>query len=738
MHRDDDPHDQNLLNENLRSLYDHWSEDFERQSQEILPFYSRLTPTQSHYVEEEVISRGGMKTISKVFDPKTRRHVARAMLNPKSPVELSEPFLREAYLTALLEHPNIISIYDIGLNEDSAPYFIMELKTGQNLKTLVNQKHDDTSAEPDKLHGLLDIFLKVCDAIEYAHSQNVIHLDLKPENIQVGQYGEVVVCDWGLAKIIGDKEFDGGEFDRLLLNPDLLNNMTLVGNIRGTPGFMAPEQVESDREKTIHTDIYSLGALLYFILTVCPPIHADTVEQAIEKTRAGDISPPDQTFPHKHVPPALNAVVMKALTHAPDQRYPSVKALRNDIQYYLAGFATSAENAGFLRELKLFYCRNRTICNLSLLFLCLFISSIITAFILITQSEKRVRLAHTQLQEEKVLRMQIGQNAAPAYYRQARRAFNQGDLDEAFTNVYTASILSPELEEASNLLALLYFVKGEHVYAHITFTDTLSPFYRKLKTITSLYLQDYYLPEEELKAVEELITYCQSIAPNPEATTIFLYWAADERPMFRDMSFNRFSVDKQDCIRVLTFASQQNEQALREQLVQKVTQTLVKEKDWTHRRRPIALAIKLTSNPKTRQILAEILPQNLAMGQPVVTSGQDTNDPNQLVDGNLSSDSYWATNNFPATITVDLGDVYDITSLKVTFPKTDSEPHQYTLEKSINMDHFTPIVDQTQNKQPQQFTVTHDIQPTSARYVRLTVTRSNHNLGASVCELEVY
>jgi len=381
------PDESAIINE-LMPLYDADFSEAQKNSPELMPLFSELKPEATRYCDEELIARGGMKDVSKVFDPKTGRHVAIAKLHVNSPEELYEPFLREARLTALLDHPNIITIHDIGLDEHSIPFFTMELKTGQTLAELVRENMKDETGSmknnqmtntssfilhtsylkekslhnQESLHRFLEIFLKVCDAVSYAHSQNIIHLDLKPDNIQVGTFGEVIVCDWGVGKVIGDNDYDGGEFDRLLINKDLLNNMTLSGEIKGTPGFMALEQIQLDGEKTKASDIYALGAILYTLLTRKSTVRGDT-QAMLDKTLAGDIRPAAEAFPELHIPPSLSAVAMKALALNPEDRYKSVHAMRNDIHNFLTGFATSAENAGIIKELKLFYLRNRTVCR---------------------------------------------------------------------------------------------------------------------------------------------------------------------------------------------------------------------------------------------------------------------------------------------------------------------------------------------------------------------------------------
>lgn len=309
--------------------------------------YEELSKSAERYKNFEEIASGGMKTIFAVDDVHGDRKLAMALLHEGSEAANIEPFLREARLTARLDHPNIIKIHDIGLNQDQKPYFTMDLKSGRTLSHFIKEEHD--------LRDSLVIFLKVCDAISYAHSNGVIHLDLKPENIQIGDFGEVLVCDWGLGKIIDDDKFSSehstGSF--------ILNNATMHGHIKGTPGFMAPEQINGEK-KTSATDIYSLGAMLYNILSKKSPFRG-SVKTILDKTVNTPPVKPGLIAPDLKIPESLEAVVMKAMEKNPQNRYKDVKELSSDIRAYLSGFATQAENAGFLKTLNLLIKRNKTL-----------------------------------------------------------------------------------------------------------------------------------------------------------------------------------------------------------------------------------------------------------------------------------------------------------------------------------------------------------------------------------------
>ena len=361
----------------LNDLFDEAFEEIDPAAES--PLYGQLCSLQERYGQAELIAVGGMKRIFKVLDRHGNRHVAMARLHEDASDLLFDPFIREARLTALLEHPNVISVHDVGVDKEGKPYFTMDLKAGDGLDVVLQKTLADGGYP---LSERLDIFLKVCDAITYAHSRDVIHLDLKPANIQVGHYGEVLVCDWGLGKLIGGTdEID----DDVLLNPDLLSGMTVYGQVKGTPGYMAPEQIRGeDRDK--RTDIYALGALLYAVLTCRPPLDGDT-DAMLQAAVSGDILPP--TAGGSGVPESLSAVVMKAMALEPADRYASVSDLITDVRAFLGGFSPVAHESGLSTELLLFYRRNRVSCNLAAAFVAMVV--VVTALFVDRLSAKRVQ-----------------------------------------------------------------------------------------------------------------------------------------------------------------------------------------------------------------------------------------------------------------------------------------------------------------------------------------------------------
>jgi len=308
------------------------------------------------------IGFGGMKAVLQVKDKDTTRKMAMAIIpdfrdRPKSEIAR---FIREARITARLEHPNIVPIHDIGVDSSGSPYFTMKYLRGKSLATIIKKLRDGNPeylARYD-LPRLLRIFVKVCNAIAFAHSRNVIHLDLKPENIHVGDFGEVLVLDWGLSKFVGvDDDSDDENEDSGGSSSEI---MTLDGVAKGTPGYMAPEQAAGkNREKDERTDIYGLGCILYSILIFESPLSGKDVQKLLEDTIRGNIQTPSEVKNvNRPIPAAMEAICLKAMERYPAHRYQNVSELREDIFAFMAGFATKAENASSLKKTVLFINRN--------------------------------------------------------------------------------------------------------------------------------------------------------------------------------------------------------------------------------------------------------------------------------------------------------------------------------------------------------------------------------------------
>ena len=395
---------EDLSNPNLASFLDdvvnEVNDEMRSDEEEFDQFIESLSENEDKFTDKAFLAEGGMKNIYRVKEKQTLRNVAMAQLkgsehNRKKILS----FLREARITALLEHPNIVPIYEIN-QKDGLPYFTMKEIQGETLGFILSKLKENSYKYRKKydLNSLLSIFIKVCDAIAYSHSRNIVHLDLKPDNIHVGEFGEVLVIDWGLAKDLNAKH---ETFDYLPEEIELKPEVTMDGFVKGTIGYMAPEQAKGENSKKDKlTDIYSLGAILYTILAFEAPYENKDLKEAIAKIAVGKYK---KLLPSQSIPSALISVVERAMQPDKENRYQSVEEIRDDVQLFLNGFATKAQEATLSQLLLLFYKRNKALCTSAALFICALI--IITTFFIISLKEsenkanKHARLAVKNAEE---------------------------------------------------------------------------------------------------------------------------------------------------------------------------------------------------------------------------------------------------------------------------------------------------------------------------------------------------
>jgi serine/threonine-protein kinase len=280
------------------------------------------------FIERELIGRGGMGSVIRAYDKDLERDVAIKVLNPDSTTEANVARLtEEARITGELEHPHIVPVHEFGSDEQGARFLCMRLVKGETLEDTLNWA-GPSRLEPDFLADLLQIFLKVCDAISFAHSRGVLHRDLKPSNVMVGDFGQVYVLDWGVARPmprVVEEEGVGLSFS----DP--------FGVLVGTPRYMAPEQILGQHQKLDErTDVFALGATLYQILTGEPP-HPPDALSAIARGARVNVVPPEHLVTEGIVPGELSRIALKAMSHDPEDRYASVDALQHEIELFQRG-----------------------------------------------------------------------------------------------------------------------------------------------------------------------------------------------------------------------------------------------------------------------------------------------------------------------------------------------------------------------------------------------------------------
>ena len=283
------------------------------------------------YEEGPELGRGGMGSVLLVRDGVLRRQVAMKRLNPELSVtpEVVQALVEEARLSSQLEHPNVLPLHDLGIDRHGRLFFTMRVVRGKTLWDLLHEP--DPSPRGERLGDLLEIFLKVCDAVSYAHSRGVVHRDIKPDNIMVGPFGEVYLVDWGLAKVRrGD--------DPLLLDiprpPDSPLAQADEG-IVGTVQYMPPEQAHGE-EVDERSDIFALGAVLYHIVTGQMPYDHPSDTYLLEAAKACRFTPADQ-LPGVHVQKKMARILKIAMAKDPKDRFKTVAELKMYVQQFLHG-----------------------------------------------------------------------------------------------------------------------------------------------------------------------------------------------------------------------------------------------------------------------------------------------------------------------------------------------------------------------------------------------------------------
>lgn len=328
------------------------------------------------------VARGGMGAVLRVRDEDLNRNLAMKVVLGKAPRSGDTPeadpktlarFLEEAQITGQLDHPGIVPVHELGLDPGGRAYFTMKLVKGEDFSKIIEKVHG-----PDEswtLTRALNVLLKVCEAMSYAHAKGVIHRDLKPANIMVGRFEEVHVMDWGLARVLGEKDthdlriadvadtrsFDTARHQEREQRPDT-PLVTMDGTIVGTPAYMPPEQARGElAEVDRRSDVYALGSVLYHLLTGQVPFvpRGARVSPRTILIRVLD-GPPKAVHQLAPVPAELEAICDKAMARRPAERYASTAELAEDLRDFLEERVVQAYRTGALVELRKWIRRNRT------------------------------------------------------------------------------------------------------------------------------------------------------------------------------------------------------------------------------------------------------------------------------------------------------------------------------------------------------------------------------------------
>jgi serine/threonine protein kinase/Leucine-rich repeat (LRR) protein len=462
--------------------------------QSVRDLLARRNNRAQRYVVESEIARGGMGAVLRAVDCDIRREVAVKYLLDQADPKKKLRFIEEAQITGQLEHPNIVPIHELGVDAQQRLFFTMKMVKGRSLAQVLDElRQNPKRAEKEySLTRLLNILVGVCNALAYAHSCGVVHRDLKPANIMLGDFGEVYVMDWGLAKVRGSDapaapmasmvgqavapapsavplnsttSVTTSRNSKVVTGPEA--DLTQDGAVLGTPAYMPPEQATgklSDIDQ--RSDIYSLGAILYEMLALQPPVDKNgNYLEVLVRVSQGEILPPEERAPARaragKIPRELAAVAMKALAKDRDKRYPTVAALRRDIERFQEGRSVSAKEDSAVEMCWKLVKRNKGASLAAAAALVVLVCSLGFSFRAWLHGE-RAHAAYVKEQEEK--RAQI-QRSVPAFVEAARLSVERRKYDNALAQVNVALDADPENAEARLLKGQVQIVRGEFAAA---------------------------------------------------------------------------------------------------------------------------------------------------------------------------------------------------------------------------------------------------------------------------------
>lgn len=381
------------------------NDPFPRQSHEVNEVLKNHLQGITQYEPIREVAQGGMGTIVQCRDRALNRPVALKRMRPELAGQkpAREQFLQEARITAQLEHPHIIPVHELAKDDQGNLFLVLKWVEGRTLsKFLDGARMAEKSQSGERSRGesrsqpiqsflaLLQLFLKICDAVAFAHSRGIVHADIKPDNVLVGDFGEVLIVDWGLARRMGGESqghLNADPKSTAIGDPagspqagsrsgepwlrsastletvwDIHNRDTVAGDfldarveaglegpVAGTPAYMSPEQATGrDKEINERSDVYALGAILYELLAFEPAVSGSTLPEMLAQIRTGRVVPPDQQSPWREIPRALSAVCMKALERDPKDRYSSAGEMGQDVRRFLEGRHVLAYREGWL------------------------------------------------------------------------------------------------------------------------------------------------------------------------------------------------------------------------------------------------------------------------------------------------------------------------------------------------------------------------------------------------------
>ena len=368
---------------------------------------------------------GGLGEVYRAIDAELNREVALKCIQDRHAhnEQSRRRFLIEAEITARLEHPGVVPVYGKAVDNNGKPCYAMRFIEGESLSDAIHRFHGRSTTDTEERRGserpstpsaddfstvefrnLLQRFISVCNTVAYAHSRGVIHRDLKPQNVMLGKYSETLVVDWGLAKPIDSPPaplpVQGGMLDETTVAPTGSGDgsETELGQAIGTPQFMSPEQA-AGRWDVIGppSDIYSLGATLYVLLTGQMPFREPNLSLLLFAVQEGEFASPRRRL--ASVPPALNAICLKAMSRKPEDRYQSALDLAADVESYLADEPLSVYREPFTARLRRWARKHRTLVATAAGIVSVAVLSLTISTVLLNSKNSQLERAYAAEQE---------------------------------------------------------------------------------------------------------------------------------------------------------------------------------------------------------------------------------------------------------------------------------------------------------------------------------------------------
>jgi len=306
---------------------------------------------QERYDVGELIGEGGMGQVHLAYDRTLGRDVAMKSIPPeKMRADRLARFVTEARITAQLEHPGIVPVHDLSISGDDEVFYTMKRVQGRTLRDVIDALRNGEEHARDRYTpaALIGIFRSACQAVAYAHQQGIVHRDLKPENIMIGDFGEVLLLDWGVARSLSDppEELTPGTADS-----EVQLYTTADGAMVGSPAYMAPEALRGNLDKIdARSDVFSLGVILYELLTLKRPFGAENLARLMYLVVRGDFLPPAESAPDREIPPEIEGTCIKALSTDPEDRFSSAGALADRLTAWLEGIGPRQEAERLVAE----------------------------------------------------------------------------------------------------------------------------------------------------------------------------------------------------------------------------------------------------------------------------------------------------------------------------------------------------------------------------------------------------